>query len=180
MLKSLKFTANRKQYELKLGDRFEIDGQAAVVIEFFKDGSKRRAEVLTETVDEDGFTFVQRSYEVEDFGGFKRIKVIPAHIHEEAVAAMWRAKLLHSEEELAEAGDSYRSDEKESIKFYQAALKSKNKAQYEVFSLLDNFSQNKGEVIVYAPGYKREVAIEFAVQDYSFSERENPSSLGMG
>ena len=173
MLKSLKFTANRKQHELKLGDRFEIDGQAAVVIEFFKDGSKRRSEVLTEVVDESGFTFVQRSYEVEEFAGFKRIKVIPAHIHEEAVAAMWRAKLLHSEEELAEAGNSYRSDEKESRKIYQAALKSRNKAQYEVFSLLDSFSQDKGEVIVYAPGYKREVAIEFAVQDYAGENSHN-------
>ena len=173
MLKSLKFTANRKQHELKLGDRFEIDGQAAVVIEFFKDGSKRRSEVLTEVVDESGFTFVQRSYEVEEFAEFKRIKVIPAHIHEEAVVAMWRAKLLHSEEELAEADNSYRSDEKESRKIYQAALKSRNKAQYEVFSLLDNFSQDKGEVILYGTGYKREVAIEFAVQDYAGAHSHN-------
>lgn len=173
MLKSLKFTANRKQHELKLGDRFEIDGQAAIVTEFFKDGSKRRAEVLTEIIDEDGFTYAQKSYEVEEFAGFKRIRLVSAHIHEEAVAAMWRAKLLHSEEELAEAGDSYRSDEKESIKIYQVALKSKNKAQYEVFSLLDSFSQDKGEVIVYAPGYKREVAVEFAVQDYAGENGHN-------
>ena len=173
MIKSLKFTADRKQYELKLGDRFEIDGETAVVVEFFKDGSKRRAEVLTEVVDEDGFVYAQQSYEVEEFAAFKRIRLVPAHIHEESIAAMWRAKLLHLEEELAEAGDSYRSDEKESIKIYQAALKSKNKAQYEVFSLLDSFSQDKGEVIVYASGYKREVAIEFAIQDYAGENSHN-------
>lgn len=173
MLKSLKFTVNQKQHELKLGDRFEIKGQAAVVVEFFKDGSKRRAEVLTEVVNEDGFNFVQRSYEVEEFDGFKRIKVIPAHIHEEAVAAMWRAKLLHEEEELAEANESYRSDQKESKKNYESALKSRNKALYEVFSLLDNFSQDKGEVILYGTGYKREVAIEFAVQDYAGENSHN-------
>ena len=173
MLKSLKFTVNRKQHELKLGDRFEIDGQAAVVIEFFKDGSKRRAEVLTEVVNEDGFNFVQRSYEVEEFGAFKRLKIVPAHIHEEAVSAMWRAKLLHEEEELAEANESYRSDQKESKKNYESALKSKNKALYEVFSLLDNFSQDKGEVILYGTGYKREVAIEFAVQDYAGAHSHN-------
>lgn len=173
MLKSLKFTTNRKQHELKLGDRFEIDGQAAVVIEFFKDGSKRRAEVLTEFVDDDGFTFVQESYEVEEFAEFKRIKVIPAHIHEEAVAAMWRAKLLHSEEELAEAGDSYRSDQKESKKIYESALKSRNKALYEVFSLLDNFSQDKGEVILYGTGYKREGTADFDIQDYAGAHGHN-------
>lgn len=173
MLKSLKFTAKRKQHELKLGDRFEIDGQAAVVVEFFKDGSKRRAEVLTEVIDDDGFMFVQESHEVEEFGAFKRLKIVPAHIHEEAVAAMWRAKLLHEEEELAEANESYRSDQKESKKKYEAALKSRNKALYEVFSLLDNFSQDKGEVILYGTGYKRESTAEFSIQDYAGAHGHN-------
>ena len=161
MLKSLKFTANRKQHELKLGDRFEIDGQAAVVIEFFKDGSKRRAEVLTEIVDDDGFTFVQESYEVEEFGGFKRIKVIPAHIHEEAVAAMWRAKLLFEEERLAEMG--YDSSNAQSRKEYNQAEKARNKAGYEVFSLLDGFNETLGEIVVYGAGHKKELAIEFSI-----------------
>ena len=159
MLKSLKFTVNRKQHELKLGDRFEIDGQAAVVIEFFKDGSKRRAEVLTEIVDDDGFTFVQESYEVEEFGAFKRLKIVPAHIHEEAVSAMRRAKLLYEEERLSEI--EYDSSNDQSRKEYNQAKKARNKAQYEVFSLLDKFNESSGEVIIYAPEYKREFAIEF-------------------
>lgn len=161
MIKSLKFTTNRKQHELKLGDRFEIDGQAAVVVEFFKDGSKRRAEVLSEVVNEDGFTFVQRSYEVEDFGGFKRIKVIPSHIHEEAVAAMWRAKLLYEEERLEDT--EYDSSNTQSRKEYNQVKKARDKAQYEVFSLSDKFNENSGEVIVYGSGYKKELAIEFPI-----------------
>ena len=154
MIKSLKFTYARKQHELKLGDRFEIKGQAAVVTEFFKDGSKRRAEVLTEIVGDDGFTFVQESYEVEEFGVFKRLKIIPAHIHEEAVAAMWRAKLLHEEERLSEI--EYDSSNKESKKAYNDILKSRNKADYECFSLLNHCSDQLGEIIVYGSGYKRE------------------------
>lgn len=167
MQNELKFTHNGVQQTLKLGGRFEIDGEAAVVIEFFKDGNKRRVEVLTEAVNEDGFTFVQKSYEPQEFAEFKRIKVVPAHIHEEAIAAMWRAKLLHAEEELAEADESYRSDQVESRKQYQTAIKSRNKALYETFSLLDSFSQDKGEVIVYGSGYKREYAEEFDIQDYA-------------
>ena len=154
MLKSLKFTVNQKQHELKLGDRYEINGQAAVIVEFFKDGSKRRSEVLTEVVDESGFTFVQRSYEVEEFAEFKRIKVIPAHIHEEAVAAMWRAKLLYEEERLSEI--EYDSSNKESKKAYNDILKSRNKADYECFSLLNHCHNRLGEIIVYGAGYKRE------------------------
>ena len=161
MLKSLKFTANRKQHELKLGDRFEIDGQAAVVIEFFKDGSKRRAEVLTEIIDEDGFTYAQKSYEVEEFAGFKRIKLIPAHIHEEAVAAMWRAKLLFEEERLTETG--YDSSNAQSRKEYNQAERARNKAGYEVFSLLDGLNETLGEIVVYGAGHKRELAIEFSI-----------------
>lgn len=154
MLKSLKFTVNQKQHELKLGDRFEIKGQAAVVTEFFKDGSKRRAEVLTEIVNDDGFTFVQESYEVEEFGKFKRLKIVPAHIHEEAVASMWRAKLLHEEERLAET--AYDPSDRELKKAYSDTLKSRNKADYECFSLLNHCHNRLGEIIVYGAGYKRE------------------------
>ena len=86
---------------------------------------------------------------------------------------MWRAKLLHEEEELAEANESYRSDQKESKKKYETALKSRNKALYEVFSLLDNFSQDKGEVILYGTGYKREGTAEFDIQDYAGAHGHN-------
>ncbi|TCI26728.1 hypothetical protein EVJ32_04965 [Exiguobacterium sp. SH5S4] len=156
MQNELKFTHDGVQQTLKLGGRFEIDGEAAVIVEFFKDLKKRRVEVLTEVVDEDGFTFVQKSFEPHEFAGFKRIKVVPAHIHEEAVAAIWRAKLLHAEEELAEA--EYDSSSASSRKAYDSLLKSKNKALYETYSLV-NFEENKGEVIVYGNGYKRELVV---------------------